>query len=408
MTLRKLFALMVLMVGMGAPVVWGQATEPAKVVEAGVAGVDSAGDDELGELTVRIVMAKGLAQYRLSEEADWEAAKGGVELPLGAEFRTGPRSQIQFSIGGNHTITLDRLGVIKVLDAIKRDGKVLTELGMEYGRSSYQVQLGGVEHESKIRTPSATLAVRGSKGMIQEYAGRAPVAGSDYGKVAFINTRGVEVALKPETRIEGHQTASAQHSAQLGTFLPKIEGTTLEEMVAIEDQPLFGIPGTGGGGGKLLGPPPPKLPPLMIPPEFLVNGFFDAVVKFVSNPTGQAVNVDIAMQPPSGHLVTASNQNPIFQHLGNISHAGVSSVQVAEGITNRAGFEVGAYTLTAVNRSSSVRADLEVFVGVGIRPEGADYIIPYVLIGNGEGGEFSSLGPLESKTFSFTVPDVRE
>ena len=121
-------------------------------------------------LGTTITSVDGIVQVRQAEDQPWQMAKAGMNLAQGAEFRTGPRSKVQFKVGDTQTITLDRLGVIKVLDAIKSNGKVTTDLGMKYGRSELKVEAGGVEHESQIHSTSSTLAVRGSSGVMQNDA----------------------------------------------------------------------------------------------------------------------------------------------------------------------------------------------------------------------------------------------
>jgi hypothetical protein len=121
-------------------------------------------------LATSITAVKGLVQVRQAEDQPWQIAKVGMNLEAGAEFRTGPRSMVQFNVGDTQTITLDRLGVIKVLDAIKSGGKVTTDLGMKYGRSELHVEAGGLEHESQIHSTGSTLAVRGSSGVMQNDA----------------------------------------------------------------------------------------------------------------------------------------------------------------------------------------------------------------------------------------------
>ncbi|MHC4993686.1 MAG: FecR family protein [Planctomycetota bacterium] len=357
-------------------------------------------------LSVRIVAASGMAQYREGEESPWNKAEVGVVLGLGAEFRTGLRSRLVFAVGDSHTITLDRLGVIQVLDAIKRDGKVQTEMGMKYGRSVYQVQVGGVEHESKIRTPSATLAVRGSKGFVQEYAGRAPMAGSDYGNVAFVNTQGFEVPLAPETNVEGAQTSAAQQSLSTGTFLPQSGAVTMTEATVIESQPLFGTPSVGGavktiadeevvmdvinevtGGGNIDGGG--------VMPDFAYTfGFIDIVAYFRSDPVMQPVDVDIILTPPTGAVVDASNNNPDFLHSGDVVHTGASTIYFNERIIDHGenGFPVGTYVIDVVNQSSTVTAEIELLVDIATNPDNGPASVLH-LIGSGEGGEVFSLPP---------------
>src|SRR5204863_7699799 len=61
------------------------------------------------------------------------------------------------------TVQLDRLGTVKVLESISDGGKLRTNLGMKYGRTRYDIEAAGREHDSTITSPSSTLAVRGTK-----------------------------------------------------------------------------------------------------------------------------------------------------------------------------------------------------------------------------------------------------
>jgi hypothetical protein len=111
----------------------------------------------------RITGVRGLVEVKLTEGAPWQAAKEGLIVDEGGEFRTGPRSAVQFVIEPDQTITLDRLGTVKLLTAVKQaSGKTKTDLGMKYGRTRYDISAGGLEHESTIRSPNSTLAVRGT------------------------------------------------------------------------------------------------------------------------------------------------------------------------------------------------------------------------------------------------------
>src|SRR6185436_19348648 len=87
----------------------------------------------------------------------------GMVVDQNAEFRTGVKSAVRFAIPPDQTITLDRLGTVKLLQAINDNGKIKTNIGMRYGRTRYDIEAAGREHESTISSPSSTLAVRGTK-----------------------------------------------------------------------------------------------------------------------------------------------------------------------------------------------------------------------------------------------------
>ena len=114
-------------------------------------------------LKATVTGVEGLVQVRAAEDQPWQKATVGMEVGENAEFRTGPRSAVRFVIPPDQTVTLDRLGTVKVLQAVNQNGKLKTDLGMRYGRTRYDIEAGGREHESTIVSPSSTLAVRGTK-----------------------------------------------------------------------------------------------------------------------------------------------------------------------------------------------------------------------------------------------------
>src|SRR5688572_15933960 len=115
------------------------------------------------KLIATVTGVEGLVQVRENEDAPWQRATVGQQVGENAEFRTGPRSAVRFVIPPDHTITLDRLGTVKVLQAVNDNGVIRTQMGMKYGRTRYDIEAGGREHESTITSPSNTLAVRGTQ-----------------------------------------------------------------------------------------------------------------------------------------------------------------------------------------------------------------------------------------------------
>lgn len=134
-------------------------------------------------LEVTVTGVEGIVQARTGEDQPWRAVEAGMVLPVGAEFRTGPRSAVRFTIPPAQVVTLDRLGTIKVLDAIQTPDRVTTNLGMKYGRTRYNVEAAGLEYETTIATPSATLAVRGTDTGVFDQPPYVPYAWSLDGSV---------------------------------------------------------------------------------------------------------------------------------------------------------------------------------------------------------------------------------
>jgi hypothetical protein len=136
-----------------------------------------------------ITAVQGLASVRASEDAGWQPAKVGMELSENAEFRTGPRGTIQFRIPPDQTVSVDRVTTLKILQLIEKGGKVTTDLGIKYGRTRYDLEGGGLEHQSTLRSPNATLAVRGTKVSLFDQPPFAPQAVSLTGRAEFASQR---------------------------------------------------------------------------------------------------------------------------------------------------------------------------------------------------------------------------
>jgi len=122
-------------------------------------------EQQADKLEAVITAVRGIAQVRMGDDQPWQKAQIGMKLTEGAEFRTGPRSGVQFKLPPNQTVTLDRLGTVKLLTAIKEAGvdKYKTDIGMTYGRTRYNIETGGgAVYQSSIVSPSATLSVKGT------------------------------------------------------------------------------------------------------------------------------------------------------------------------------------------------------------------------------------------------------
>ena len=90
-----------------------------------------------------IVNITGHVQVRMGRDQQWQAAKEQMVLEEGSAVRTGPRSTVQFVIPPDQTITLDRLGTLEIIRANFENGKIMTDLGMKYGRTNYDIDAAG-------------------------------------------------------------------------------------------------------------------------------------------------------------------------------------------------------------------------------------------------------------------------
>ncbi|MBC8107630.1 MAG: hypothetical protein H7Z14_13650 [Anaerolineae bacterium] len=157
-----------------------QATQPA--TQAGIVLPD-------GPLTITITGIEGNVQTRTSPDQKWERAKVGQQFPEGTELRTSMKSAVRFSIGDNQIITLDRLGTVQILRANFENGKFVTDLGMKYGRTRYDIEGAGREYDAKVHSPNSVLAVRGTKVLLFDQPPFAPEAVSFTGQAMFRDVR---------------------------------------------------------------------------------------------------------------------------------------------------------------------------------------------------------------------------
>jgi hypothetical protein len=177
-------------------------------------------------LTATITAVQGLVQVRNDDRSPWQRAQPDMVLTQGAEFRTGPRSAVRFEIPPGHTITLDRLGTVKLIEAVRSLGMVKTDLGMRYGRVRYDVEAAGVSHDATIHSPGSSLAVRGTQVSLYDQAPFTPEAVSLTGRAQFRNLRKQVVAFggKRRAAVRAEDTTPAQSALVESTLQnPELE-----------------------------------------------------------------------------------------------------------------------------------------------------------------------------------------
>jgi hypothetical protein len=204
------------------------------------------------ELQGVVTGVRGMVQIRQSETEPWVKAEDGMKLAEGAEFRTGPRSAVQFKFPPDQTITLDRLGTIKVLTAVAEHNKIKTDLGMTYGRTRYDIRKAGFEHESTIRSPSATLSVRGTRVGIQDGAMGFYAWSSQSRAYLYDQTRRKNFTFGANANMDENANGAADNAKRGSTVNPG-DGNANDgdETDLILNRPGFLNPGGGGSGGNL-------------------------------------------------------------------------------------------------------------------------------------------------------------
>jgi len=136
-------------------------------------------------MRIDVVSVTGLVQIRTGDDQPWVSAMPHMVLSEGAELRTGPHSSITCVIPPDQTFTLDRLGTVRVQDAVRNGNKVKTDLIMKYGRTHYDIEGAGLEHQATITSPSSTLAVRGTDVVLCDQVPFTPYSISYTGRASF-------------------------------------------------------------------------------------------------------------------------------------------------------------------------------------------------------------------------------
>lgn len=223
---------------------------------------------EVGALKATVTGVEGIVQVRLEEDKPWQPAKVGMVLGEGAEFRTGPRSAVRFVIPPDQTITLDRLGTVKLLEAVRTQTVTKTDLGMKYGRVRYDIEAAGVAHDATIRSPGNTLAVRGTVVSLYNQAPFPPAATSLTGKATFRSgNKGTQTFGGSAPAVIQTDSNSAAQTALNTTFVDptSAQARSPGEHTAIAATPLvagFSLsPSGGSSGGGTTSPPPVIVPP---------------------------------------------------------------------------------------------------------------------------------------------------
>lgn len=189
-------------------------TLPAGIAPAATA--PAATQQVSGSLQATVVDVSGNVQVRAGDDKPWQPVKVGMVVDEGAEFRTGPRSSVRCTIPPDQSFTLDRLGTVKVAQALRKGDRLKTELMMKYGRTNYSVEAAGLEHESTIASPSGTLAVRGTVISLYDQPPYAPAATSFTGLAMF---RDVKRQTSVGSKNGGTQTVAGNNASAADTAL---------------------------------------------------------------------------------------------------------------------------------------------------------------------------------------------
>lgn len=290
---------------------------------------------------------RGMVQIRQSENDPWVKAEAGMKLTQGAEFRTGPRSAVQFKIPPDQTVTLDRLGTVKLLtavaerkkiktnlDAINQQTdvpehiKIKTDLGMTYGRTRYDIQKAGFEHESTIRSPSATLSVRGTRVGIQDGAMGFHAWSTQSRARVYDQNRRQNMTFGENTHVDGQSNGAADTMKKSGAVDPgDIRGRDGGEGDLVLGRP--GFDPHPGGGDPNFGPgqrPHDPFAPVQHGFDNFASGQLRFELMWSNYETNSQSDLDLSVKSPApGDVTIGTFDLPRHNLTGGVAGADVSN-----------------------------------------------------------------------------------
>ncbi len=391
---------------------------PARAQTSAPATTESAATEPVpGEpLTATVVDVAGNVRVRASEDQPWQKAVPGMILPEGGEFQTGPRSAVRFSIPGGQLITLDRLGVMKILTAVQQQGKIVTDLGMKYGRTRYDIKKAGVEYSSTIRSPGSTLAIRGTDVTFENQAPWVPSASSAEGRAAMRNLKGNIIAfggtkkadISADHSTPGQTALDSTHVDPNGTF----SGHDSSESKIITDNPAIGGLNTGSAilsnvlhtAAETQFIPPPTVP---VNGPLAIDLIWASVNAESPGKTPGPTNLDLVVVDPLGNIASKDNPtigtgNAVGTHTGD--HPGTTGAGV-ESVVWPGQFPEGKFQIT-VNHVSGDQAQVAVLVtraNEDVRTIGRDPKNPLIL---SPGQTFTTSVDINAPPVETTEPDA--
>lgn len=174
------------------------------------------------------------ARWRPNADADWKAAALHDVVPVGSEIQTGRDSLVALRIGMNASIIIDRNSRVD-LPEVAQSGSVLrTRLTARYGLMDVKVDHVGLTNDFEIKTPSATLAVKGTGWrLVWDAIDGFQAFGVPTNRIRAIEVEyvnGLKVALsKDDASTDRHQLPALTAFAQT-YFLPLAGGVSPDEM----------------------------------------------------------------------------------------------------------------------------------------------------------------------------------
>ena len=173
-------------------------------------------------LVAAVKEVQGTVETRSAVGQPWTPVQVGMQLAEGADIRTGFRARCLLDLVDS-LVQVDPLTVVRIGELTRQEGKVRTRLIMKQGNTQAVVEKPTIESDFAIVTPSATLSVRGTRGI---NAGFFPVWGGRFGLAGpglvnvMNNNLGSQTFCRPGQNTNDNTTPPIQMLQQ--GFLPII------------------------------------------------------------------------------------------------------------------------------------------------------------------------------------------
>ncbi len=340
-----------------------------------------------------ITSVEGLANYRENETSPWKKAATGIELSESAELRTGPNGAIQLRIEPDQTIAIDRLTTVKLLKIFQQGNKAATDIGIKYGRTRYDLEGGGLEHQSTLRSPNATLAVRGTRVSLFDQPPFTPQAVSLTGRAQFAGYRKQPTAFgaagQGKTVITTENNNPAELALRASTIDPVLQGArTQSEVPLVENLISRGatilLDRTSGlrivRGGTVPRTDAELRPLLPGQLSFVLRWTGNTNLDFaVSTPNTTATRGGEFVYPVAGLAVASSGGRTAFDHQGG-KNGGIEVVffnkNITPGIYSLAGPNVGTQPAVATIDAFYNGQRINLFDGLTLSPTITQTVAP--------------------------------
>lgn len=166
-------------------------------------------------LVARVTAVHGTVEARPAVGQPWKPVAVGQALAPGTDLRTGFRARCTLDMTDS-LVQVDPLTVVRIAELERTGDTVRTRLHLKQGNTQAVVEKGRIESDFAILTPSATLAVRGTRGITCRYFPdeRGSYGLADAGRIAVINgLTGHETDVRPGQDTNDRAVQASQHLA---------------------------------------------------------------------------------------------------------------------------------------------------------------------------------------------------